>query len=186
MDFNEASKQVVPDSLIPHGTVVPVHLTLRPGGAGEGGWLKRTKDGTGAMLDCEFTVVEGQYARRKFWSLFMIDGKSEGQQKASEISRSRLRAVLESARGIDPGDESEQAIAARRVDGFAGFDGLRFWAVVGIEKGKGEYKDKNVLTAVVTPDQKGWIKLEQTVTAKPAPAAAATPKATGNRPPWAG
>lgn len=186
-DFNEAERQQVPDSLIPHHTVAPVHLTIRPGGAGEGGWLKRNKDGNCLMLDCEFTVVEGQYARRKFWTLLTVEGETEGQQKAADISRSRLRAILESARGIDPADESEQAVSARRVNGFADFDGLRFWAVVGLEKGKDGYKDKNVLSAVVTPDRKGWSKLEQAAQAPKAqsPNAAQPAKPATGRPSWA-
>jgi hypothetical protein len=133
-------------------------------------------------------VIEGDYARRKFWSLMLVEGETEGQKQAADISRKCLRAILESAGGIDPVDESEQAISARSVNGYADLDGLRFWAVVGVKKGKNGYKDKNVLSGGVTPDRKGWTKLEQTVaTPKPPTSVPATgvTKAAG-RPSWAG
>jgi len=181
-DLNQAEKQTSADSLIPDGTIVPVHATLRPGGAGEGGWLKRNRDGSCLMMDFEFTVIEGPYARRKFWTLLTVEGETEGQQKAADISRSRLRAMLESARGIDPSDESENAIAGRRVGSLGDFDGLRFWAVVGYEKGKDGYKDKNVLKAVVTPDRKDWTRLDQTARPSGPSSVPATPSGVSGQP----
>lgn len=160
MDFNQAEKHKPPQNLIPKNTIVPVHMTIRPGGAGPGGWLKRNKDGTCMMLDCEFTVTDGDYARRKFWTMLVVEGETEGQQKASDITRSMIRAMLESARGVKPDDESETAVTARRIDGFADLDNLRFLAVVGVRKQEG-YDDKNSLAAIVTPDRKDWRKLEQ-------------------------
>lgn len=193
-DFNDAEKQRE-GGLIPDGTVVPVHLTVRPGGAGEGAWLKRNRDGNCLMLDCEFTVFEGEFAPRKFWSLLTVEGETEGQKKGADITRSRIRAMLESARGINPADTGEAAIAQRRIGGFQDLDGLRFWAVVGLEEGRDGYKDKNVLKAVVTPDRKGWTKLEQQGGGRSTPSAsrpaggpvAAPAASTGSaRPSWAG
>lgn len=160
IDFNnaEAQREI---GIIPDGTVAVVHLTVRPGNAGEGGWLKRSKNGDSQALDCEFTVVDGQFAKRKFWSLFTLEGATEGHQKAADISASRLRAILESARGIRPDDESETAKAGRRMASWGDFDGLRFIARIGVEKGKDGFKDKNTLDAAVTPDRKAWVKVEQ-------------------------
>jgi hypothetical protein len=159
-DFNTASEQRTND-LIPDGTIATVHMTIRPGNAGEGGWLKRSKAGDSEALDCEFTVVDGPFAKRKFWSLFTIEGTTEGQKKAGEISGARLRAILESVHGIRPDDESPNASAKRRVNSWGDFDGLRFVAKVGVDKGKDGYKDKNGLAAVITPDRKDWSKVEQ-------------------------
>lgn len=113
-DFNSASEQRSGD-LIADGTIAPVHLTIRPGNSGEGGWLKRSKSGDSMALDCEFTVTEGPNAKRKFWSLFTVEGTTEGHQKAADISASRIRAILESAHGVRPDDESEAARNARRI-----------------------------------------------------------------------
>jgi len=63
-DFNEAGPQRSFD-LIPD-TIATLHLTIKPGHAGEAGWLRRSKDGGSEALDCEFTVVDGEFAKRKF------------------------------------------------------------------------------------------------------------------------
>lgn len=162
MDFNNAPEQKE-GGLIPSGTIAVVHLTVRPGNSGEGGWEKRSKAGDSQALDCEFTVVEGPFAKRKFWSLFTVSGQTEGQQKAAQISGSRIRGILESARGIRPEDESEAAKNARRITSYGELDGLRFVAKIGVEIGKGDFKgrDKNTLDFAVTPDRKNWVKVEQ-------------------------
>ncbi len=185
-DFNTAPEQRE-GGLIPEGTTAVVHMTIRPGSAGEGGWLKRSKTGESQALDCEFTIVEGPLAKRKFWSLFTVEGTTEGHAKAGEISASRLRGILESARGIRPDDESETAKAGRKVNSWGDFDSIRFIAKIGIEKGKDGYKDKNTLDAAVTPDRKAWTKVEQ-VTKAPqmaSPGIAAAAQAPAGKPAWA-
>lgn len=189
MDFNNAEAQREVGGLIDDGTIAVVHLTVKPGNAGEGGWLKRSKAGDSQALDCEFTVVDGNFAKRKFWSLFTVEGTTEGHAKAAEISASRLRGILESARGINPTDESDTAKNGRRVTSWGDFDGVRFIAKIGIEKGTNGYKDKNTLVAAVTPDRRDWHKVEQvakTTTASPsiAPGAMAA-TATVSKPSWA-
>lgn len=196
-DFNDADQSKPKDMLIPHGTIVPVHMTIRPGGSGDGNWLKRSSNGQSMALDAEFTVIDGDWNRKKFWTLFTIEGETEGQKKAAEISRSNIRAMLESARGIEPSDASEKAVAARRISGFQDLDDLRMWVVVKLEKGTDGYKDKNQFSYAVTPDRKEWSKLEQSAssparaTSAPAaarPAAASQPvaRASSARPGWAG
>lgn len=162
MDFNNAPEQKE-SGLIPSGTIAVVHLTIRPGNAGEGGWEKRSKAGDSQALDCEFTVVEGPFAKRKFWTLFTISGTTEGHEKAAAISGSRIRGILESARGIRPDDESDTAKNARRIASYGELDGLRFIAKIGVEIGKGDFKgrDKNLLDFAVTPDRQAWRKVEQ-------------------------
>ena len=159
-DFNNAGAQRE-GGLIADGTIATLHLTIRPGNSGEGGWLKRSKDGSSLGIDAEFTVVDGAFAKRKFWKLYTVEGSTEGHLKAAEISASQLRAILESAFGIRPDDESEAAKIARRVSSWGDFDGLRFIGKIGVEKGKDGYKDKNTLDAAITPDRKDWMKVEQ-------------------------
>lgn len=189
LDLNQAPVQTDKFDLIPDNTIAPVQLTIRPGNAGEGGWLKRSKAGDSMGIDAEFTVVEGKYARKKFWTLFTISGETEGQQKATEISISRLRAMLESARGINPADDSVEAQERRRLTDFGDLDGIRFWAVVGIEKGKDGYKDKNSLVRVVTPDKRDWTQLEQMKSSGSHVSAGAikqqATKVSGSKPTWA-
>jgi hypothetical protein len=189
-DYTAAPQQREFD-LIPAGTIVTVQLTVRPGGAGEGDLLKRSQDGNCEMLDLEFVVVDGKHAKRKFWERMVVAGTTDGHKTAAEISRGKLRAILESARGIKSDDISDEARKARTA-GFQDFDGLRFMAKIGVEKGKprndgtGEnYADRNVLAMVITPDRKDWHATEQAPRPAANGAAAVVPPATIVRPVWA-
>jgi hypothetical protein len=157
LDFNNAGQQRE-IGLIDDGTIAVVQMNVR---AANDGWLKRSKAGDSKHLDCEFTVVDGPFAKRKFWTMFTLEGVTEGQQIAGEVSGERLRAILESARGIRPDDKSDEARAGRQCNDYGDFDGLRFTAKIGIEKGKNGFKDKNVLEAAITPDSTAWKKVEQ-------------------------
>jgi hypothetical protein len=191
-DFNEADKQR--SDVIPQGTVAVLEITVRPGGVGEGGWLKRSKDGNSEGLDGEFTVVEGQHAKRKLFTLFTLNGVTEGHAEAGRISRSKIRAMLESARGIKPSDTSEAAKKARTVENFGDLNGLRFIARIGVEPPKGNYKAKNIIADIITPEHQNWHKveqlpLEQKAATAPTTTAATTPTTPANavaRPKWAG
>ena len=182
-DFNGADEQRT-NELIPDGTIATVHLTIRPGNAGEGGWLKRSKNGESEALDCEFTVVDGPFAKRKVWGLLTMDGTSDGHKKAADISASRVRAILESVHGIRPDDESDAAKAKKRINSWGDLNGLRFIAKIGIEAGKDGYKDKNQITEIITPDRKAWMKIEQLTTTTAAPSIAPA-AATAGKPSWA-
>jgi hypothetical protein len=76
--------------LIPDGTFAKVAMTIRPGGVdGQGeldkGLLKasNTPGSDVLSLDCEFTVMEGPHARRKFWQLFTVAGGKVDEKGAS-------------------------------------------------------------------------------------------------------
>ena len=65
---------------------------------------------TGAVyLDAEFTVLEGQYAKRKIWS--MIGLYSPKGPNWANMGRSLVRGILNSARGISDKDKSPEAQA---------------------------------------------------------------------------
>jgi hypothetical protein len=188
-DYSDAPQQREFD-VIPANTIATVQLTVRAGGAGEEGMLKRSQDGGCEMLDAEFVVVDGQYARRKFWERMILAGTTDGHAKAAEISRSRLRAVLESARGIKPDDMSPEA-RTKRTAKLTDFDGIRFVAKIGVEKGKdkgnggGTYPDRNVLLAAVTPDRRDWHVAEQTQTPRSPSGTAPTAQPAIAKPTWA-
>jgi hypothetical protein len=141
-DFNDAETQRNFD-VIPDGTIATVRMTVRPGSAGEGGWLRRSKDGGSEALDCEFVVLDGPFAKRKFWTLFTIAGTTPGHGEAANISAGKLRAMLESARGIKPDDTSDAAKQARRIGSYGDLNGLSFIARVGVEPPQNGYKAKN-------------------------------------------
>jgi hypothetical protein len=150
-DFNDADTQQSGE-LLPAKTMCKVVMVIRPGGFGDDGW-RRCSDSGFEYLDCELTVSSAPYARKKLWQNVGVGGPKEGHQKAAQISRALLRAALESARGIDPKDESDKARQARQANGWEDFNGLEFAIEVGIEKDKtGQYGDKNKIQKIITPD----------------------------------
>jgi hypothetical protein len=158
LDFNDAGPQRVFD-VIPANTICTLQLNVRPGGAGDDGWLKRAADGASEHLDCEFIVVEPeQYAKHKLWQPLTLHGTTQGHEEAGGYSRNMLRAILESARGVRPDDKSDDANAARRMSSYGDFDGLRFIARLGVKAPKDGYPAKNTILEVITPDRQSWRK----------------------------
>ena len=188
-DFNDDGEQRSFD-VIPANTIVVLQMTIRPGGAGDDGWLKRAGDGNSEGLDCEFVVAnDGPYVKRKLWQWFTLRGTTEGHAEAGKISRETLKAILESARGIKPNDKSEAAQNARKPSGWAEFDQLRFVARLGVRPPRDGWGAKNNILQVITPDRQEWRKPEQISGAKPpnstAPATPTTPPAGAiERPQW--
>jgi hypothetical protein len=159
-DLNKAGPQRCFD-VIPAGTVATLQLKLRPGSAGEGGWTRRSKAGDSEALDCELLVVDGPYAKRKFWSLMTVNGTTDGHAQAADITRRRLRGILESARGIRPDDMSEGAKQGRQIASYGDLDGLRFVGRIGVEPARDQYPPKNTLLEAITPDRRDWHPVEQ-------------------------
>src|SRR6516225_4549227 len=157
-DFNTASEQRTFD-VIPDRTVAVVQLNIRPGDAGEGGLFKRSKNGQAEGLDCELIVVGGPHNKRKFFEWMTISGTSDNHAQAAEITHQKLRAIIESARGIKPTDVSEAAKKARVAE-YVEFDGIRFLAQIGVEPAKDQYRAKNFLAQVITPERKEWQPVE--------------------------
>jgi hypothetical protein len=194
INLNDATGKQRSTDLIPHGTVAVLQMKVRPGNAGEGG-LKRSADGNSEALDTELTVIGGPHNGRKLWLLLTLSGTTEGHAKAAEISRIRLCAILECARGIRPNDTSEAARQARHVNSYGDFNGLRFLAKIGIEKGKvkpdgSSFPDKNCILEIVTPDRKDWQKVDQVTPQPLGSSALVTPPPASNsgeaiqRPQW--
>jgi len=157
-DFNDAEQQQSFD-LIPRGTAVKVRMSIKPGGhdnpemGWSGGWASESFDTGAVYLSCEFVVMEGPFAKRKVWSnigLYSPKGPTWGN-----MGRTFVRAALNSACNIHPGDNSPQAQNARRIAVFGDLDGLEFAARIDIEKdAKGG--DKNTIKSVIEPDHKDY------------------------------
>lgn len=199
MDFNDADRQSSGGSgePIPDGTVAPVRIALTG---------RKVYDSGADMFDVEYIVTAGPYARRKIWSKLGVAGKNtDGHKTMVKVTRAFIRAVLESAYGIDPkagmdpADTSPAATAARNarcINDYEDLNGLVFLARMGIEKGKpymdratGEEvpgRDRNTLSAV-TPDDADYAGF--TPARPPAARAngASRPAAAigTSRPPWA-
>jgi len=160
-DFNSAAEQSSFDP-IPKGSNVRVHMTFRPGGFDDpsqgwtGGYATRNTSTGSVYLNCEFVVTEGEYARRKMWSLIGLHSP-KGPEWAG-MGRTFIKAILNSARGIHPGDNSAAAQNARRINGFVDLDGIEFLGKVDWEKDQNG-QDKSVIKSAVTPDNKDYAAL---------------------------
>jgi hypothetical protein len=187
-DFNTAGSQKSFE-LIPDRTICVLDLHIRPGRVGDGGLAKLSKNGDSHGLDIELTVVGGEFDKRKLWDLMTIDGVTDGHKEAADISRRRIRAIVESARGIKPDDNSEAARQARVIQGFGDLEGMRFIGLVGVEPPQGIYAAKNRLREVITPERKEWHRIDQVPTNEPPPPSPAAPSQRAvqpiDRPDWA-
>lgn len=160
-DFNDAESNTGFDT-IPAGTVAPMILTIKPGAVGDGGWLTTSDTSQYKWLNCEFAITEGPFRGRKFWQNMMVEGPSE---QAVNITRSTLRGILESARGIKANDESAEAKAKRVIQNYGDFSGMEFTGKIGVEPAKGEYGPKNKLLGAMPA---GSAATASTGAAKPA------------------
>ncbi|HQU50998.1 MAG TPA: hypothetical protein PLM09_18045 [Casimicrobiaceae bacterium] len=199
-DFNDAEQQQGFD-LIPKGTIVPVRMTIKPGGHDDpsqnwtGGYATQSFDTGSVYLAAEFVVTAGDHAKRKMWSNVGLQSKKGPTW--GQMGRSMIRGILNSARNVHPQDNSPQATSARRINGFHELDGIEFLARVDVEKdAKGE--NRNVVKLAIEPDHKEYAALMGVppkvttsggnsgapVQAAPANAAPQRPAATG-KPAWA-
>ena len=89
-DFNDAEQQQGFD-LIPRGTLLPVRMTLKPGGCDvpengwEGGYATESFETGSIYLAAEFVITAGPHAKRKMWSnigLHSEKGPTWGQMGA--------------------------------------------------------------------------------------------------------
>src|SRR5690606_19430236 len=99
--------------LIPKGTLARVRMSIKPGGFDDpsqgwtGGWATQSFDSGAIYLACEGVVMEGPFAKRKVWrniGLYSAKGPTWMQ-----MGRTFVRAALNSARNIHPGDSTPQA-----------------------------------------------------------------------------
>lgn len=161
-DFNDAEAQQSGFDLIPKGTILPVRMTIKPGGYDDqnqgwtGGYATQSFETGSVYLAAEFVVTDGEHAKRKMWSSIGLYS-SKGDTWA-QMGRSFIRAALNSARNVHPQDNSPKAAAARRIQSFGDLDGLEFIARVDIEKdSRGDLR--NVVKVAIEPDHPQYAKL---------------------------
>jgi hypothetical protein len=162
-DFSNTKPPQEYGALIPDGTIAVVRMNIKPGGIGPGNWFTRAESGS-EMLCVEFTILEGEFARRKFFGNLITNGATAGAQSMVETTMQVLGAIINSAFDLDPRDDSPATRAKRSNVEPSTFDGINFLAKIGIEAGKlkddgsGEkWPDKNRLAVPITKDHpKEW------------------------------
>ena len=182
-DFNNSDNQSSFD-VIPNNTLAKVRMTIRPGGhddsnqGWDGGYATKNSATGSIYLSCEFIVLEGQYAKRKIWSLIGLHSP-KGPEWAN-MGRSFVKAILNSARGVSESDNSDKAQAARRINSLKDLDGIEFVAKISTAKDQNG-EDRNEVRIAITPDHKSYAQIMGTVT----PVSNATHTPPTNRPAWA-
>jgi hypothetical protein len=193
MSFSFDFSQDKPDirSVIPAGTKLLLRFTYAPGGMDVPGTPDNMK--TGALtkskpsaenpnpdtlyLKGEFTVVRGPYKGRKFWSNLTVFGgqrDERGQSKGGQITRSTIRSMIDSSKGLSSKDESPQAAQQRVLPrGFIDLQGITFVAEAKVEPARNGFPEKNGLGAILTIDNPKF-PTEQELDNPPVPGAANT------------
>lgn len=167
-DFNDAQQQMLPQGdLIPDGVFSRVKLNVRPGGTNgavpmDAKLLKSSDRSDALMLNCELTLLDGPYARRKFWQNFTVAGgrrDDKGDSIGWNIAKSSFRAMIDSATGLDPKDESQSARDKRKLEGLRQLDGIVFAARIMIEPKNDDYAASNRIANVVVPGDPEYAKV---------------------------
>lgn len=148
MNFNDAGSQASFE-LIPANTIAKARLVIKSGNDSQDPLITHSKSGDTSYLNCEFIILEGIYAKRKIFDKIGLAGSDIWVN----MGKARIRAILESAKGINPKDMSEVAISSRKINSFDELNGLECVIKIGIERDKrGQYQDKNRVTSIITPD----------------------------------
>jgi hypothetical protein len=186
LDFNKADDQVG-QALIPKGTPVKVRLTLKPGWHDEpeegwtDGWATCNQETGSVYLSCQFTVLEGEFKKRKLYNLIGL--RSLKGPIWAQMGASFIKGILNSARGVDPNDVSPKAMEARRITGLHELNGIVFAGRVGIDKNqKGE--ERSVIKTAIQPGDLQYAETMGFVASTPPVAARATETSVG-LPGWA-
>ena len=95
-------------SLIPAGTIARAVIIVKMGDIelpefGAGHWFKQSQSSKAKWMELEFTVLGGEFDRRKFWDRIFVDGDKMGQSgipQAKEIGLRTLRSIIDSGRGL--------------------------------------------------------------------------------------
>lgn len=140
-------------SLIPANTFAKARLVIKPGNHFSDPMLTGSKIGDSSYLNVEFIILEGQYAKRKIFDKIGITGSDVW----INMGKARIRAILESAKNINPKDMSETAMNARKINSFDELNNLDVVIKIGVESDKsGAYQDKNRVVSIITPDHASY------------------------------
>ena len=100
-------------------------------------------------LDCELEVLSPSYSGSRIWERYIVSG----HEKATQISMSIIRAMVEASRKISPKDTSPAASKARQLNDWADLQGIQFPVQVGIQKSRqGDKYINNSIKKVITLD----------------------------------
>ena len=153
--------------LIPHGTIARAILYIKPQMDGvtipdlaQDAIFRQSATSSAKWIECEFTIIGGQFDKRKVWHNLFFDGdkkNASGVSMSKEIGLRTLRGLVDSAKGLSPADMSPEANALRQIPSLDAINGMEFCIKIAVEKGTNGYEDKNKMLAPITINQEGYI-----------------------------
>lgn len=124
--------------------------------------MKPTRDTSGAYLECEFEVLDGQFKGRKIWDRFNLQNKSA---KAEEIAWSQFSALCHATGKLQVTDSAE-------------LHNLPFVGKVKLIPAQGQYSAKNEIGGY-KPVGGGYLSTPQPAAPAPTQQAQAPSPSTG-------
>lgn len=155
-DMNTAEEQS-DFRMIPGGTKSKMRLTFKVKGDGSNpeDWYEKSDKGA-QMMEAQIELISGQYKGTKFREYCCIGGPTDGMATGAKITRSKFRAIIESARNINPKDSSPQAEQGRALTGPGDLMGAEFAAEIGFTKPNHKGGVFNEIRKVITPDKEEY------------------------------
>jgi hypothetical protein len=143
-----------------------LEIEVKGGSADREDCLRWAKNRRSALLHLEYTVVGGKHNGRKIWDYITVGfdesdkddasplelDRLEGFRASVRMGLNRVRAIIDSAHGLQPKDHSPAADAKRLLESYEALDGLRFCAQVDIEPARGKFSARNCVDFVITPE----------------------------------
>ena len=168
LDLNNVTPDEGNDfSLIPHGTIARAILYIKPQMDGVripdialDAIFRQSATTSAKWAELEFTIIGGEYDKRKVWHNVFFDGDKKNQNGVSisrEIGLKTVRGIIDSAKGLNPSDVSQEANSMRQIPSLESINGMEICMKIAVEKGPNGYDDKNKMLAPVTINQDGYI-----------------------------
>jgi hypothetical protein len=170
IDLNNVETTNVSEfDLIPADTIARAIITIKPNmhtipEFSSEPLFRQSQHTSAKWIEVEYTIMGGQFDKRKFWQNHFFDGDAKdetGVSKSRKIGLSWLKSVLESHYDLQPTDASPEAQKCRQLDpnqgGIKYVDGMSVCVKLGIEKGTNGYDDKNKLKSILTNGMNGYI-----------------------------
>jgi hypothetical protein len=163
-----------------------VKARVKRGGAGEDGLLRLARNLYGLMLELECTIIDDdEWRGQKITDYITCDlqeydpndidtppifaDKKANLQTATRIGRSKLKAIVNSAFGLMPNDDSDEAREKRTPESYAAFDGLCFMVQAEVRPAEGKFRERNVIDFIIEPGDPAYRPRGTAVVTKPKP-----------------
>ena len=160
----ESGSEQAPLELIPDKTPVRVILNLLGGDTelpefGQGHLFKTAASGS-IYCPLEFTIIGGQFDKRRVWHNMFVHGPklgSDGVSIARKIGLETLRRMVDSIHNLKGADMSAEAQQKRNLAGVQALQGQELSILVGVEPAQNGYDARNKMTVVLTPDNSDYV-----------------------------